>query len=322
MKMADKPTTSFSDDSRIKTAASYGQRKDAVESSKVSTQVGGADPIPPGKLKPIIPPQYDGPPAHDGPPNGPPPVGGVGSAYPVNQALARGDIKNPITMDEAQRRGLHKPERKPMSEESLDALKAVKDENDDSPPAVDDGISEDDMRKAEEDIAEAGKREVPFDLNEIMMLRNPLASEDRREKIEERLEPLDISDLIMRKEIQQTVEVVPDKLSVTFRTINQKENLWILRYLHNFSGSDMYVEGLLDTFKMVCSITAVNGGLLPEHRDHLGTRDEEIDEKLFEEKMHHLASYPVQLFADFGVQLNWFNRRVNKLFTLENLGNG
>jgi hypothetical protein len=47
-----------------------------------------------------------------------------------------------------------------------------------------------------------------------------------------------------------------------------------------------------------------------------------VERDKFEEKMFHVAAYPVQVIADMGAQCNWFNDRVNKLFSVERLKNG
>jgi hypothetical protein len=43
---------------------------------------------------------------------------------------------------------------------------------------------------------------------------------------------------------------------------------------------------------------------------------------MFENKLHHVASFPTQMLADLSLQAIWFNRRVNDLFSLDNLKNG
>jgi hypothetical protein len=95
-----------------------------------------------------------------------------------------------------------------------------------------------------------------------------------------------------------------------------------MQYLYEFPGSDRYQEELFNTLKLVCSVVAINGAVLPDHRDDVGNRGEHVDRKKFEDKLYHIQALPVQLLADIGVQCTWFNDRVQKLFTIENLKNG
>jgi hypothetical protein len=166
------------------------------------------------------------------------------------------------------------------------------------------------------------ERDNDFDFDAINETQKMLMSPDRRKLIEGRLSPLDIEDMIVKREIQQTVVVIPGKLSYTFRTFNQSESLFCLRYVYDFPGSMIFANELLNTCKMVCSLVAVNGAMLPDHRKGLGSDKEEVDRELFEKKKHHVAGLPVQLIGDLSVNAIWFNDRVTKLFSLDNLKNG
>jgi hypothetical protein len=143
-------------------------------------------------------------------------------------------------------------------------------------------------------------------------------SEERKKSIESRLDPLDISEMISKREVQQDIPIIPGKLHLTLRTYSQKEYLFCLRYVYEFPGSAAYVEELLNTAKMVCSVEAINGAHLP---GHLG-KDGEVDQDLFTKKFHHVTLFPVNMLADFSVQCMWFGDRVNELFGLDNLKNG
>jgi hypothetical protein len=109
---------------------------------------------------------------------------------------------------------------------------------------------------------------------------------------------------------------------VSLRTFSQRENLWILKYLYDFPGSSLYVQELINTCRLVCSLVAINGSYLPDHRQDAGTATEKILKEDFEKKFFHVASFPVQLVADLSVQAMWFQDRVDKLFTVDALKNG
>jgi hypothetical protein len=307
------------DDNGPTSAANYAQRvaerKRAVQAAKTDMPVSG-EPLPEGKLAELTSQKVFAPP----PPPGSPGPTGVGSAYQVNQEMVRGSgpprgvsVAEAMKMRPDQARG----EGQPLKQETLEALRLAKDAAD----------SENDVHgrlgDADKEIAERDKNEeLPFDFDAIIEARNPLYNKERRAVIESRLAPLDIEDLIMKKEIIQLIPIIPGKFELELRTISQNENLWIEQHLYEHPGSDRYVTELHSTFKLVCALVSVNNQRLPDHRKDVGTRQEHVDRDKFEEKMFHVASHPVQIIADFGAQCNWFNDRVNALFSVENLKNG
>lgn len=208
-----------------------------------------------------------------------------------------------------------------LSPETVKALTLVeesKKEESKSPIEFGDPTEEEMDKVAEE----ASSPSPEFDFASISNHRELLLSKKRREAIEKNLSPLDLADMVVKREIQQHVTVVEGKLSYTFRTFNQHEHLFCLRYIYEFPGSALYVNELLNTCKLVCSLVAVNNALLPEHRKDIGTSKEQVDRELFVKKMFHVASFPTQMIADISVQAVWFDERVGKLFSLENLKNG
>lgn len=275
-------------------------KKAALQAAKVKrAPVGFSEPIPEGKLSSLLEqPQAENPPQ------------GVGGAMAVNQAVAQS--KKPLSLAEAERaaRKMNEPP-KTVSDETLELMKKAKEETEKS-------NLEKELDKAEEEIA---KKNMPFDFDAIGMYRDDLMSDERRKAIEEGLEEMEIGDLVVKREIQQTIKVVKG-LSITVRTFNQAENLFCLRLLYEYPGSPGYQEEVLSTFKMVCSLLAINGAPLPDHRENVGKMDEEVNKDLFLKKMQLIASYPVHLIADMGIQVNWLSDRVKQLFSVENLKNG
>jgi hypothetical protein len=304
-------------------ASSYSQRleerrkeMEAVKSH--SKPLGGAPPIEPGKLNRLI----EDPsmlPENKEPPR--PSIPGVGAAYQVNQDMVqrKGPIPGvPLAEAMNMRPATQQAPGTGMSKESIEALKMVKDDSDKKVTSE----LRNDLDDADKAIADNAKKEAPFDLESLLSAKHPLLSEERRKAIEARLSPLDISDLIMKLEIVQKVPIIENKFIIELRTFSQREHIWILQYLYEFPGSDRYVDEMFNTLKLVCSLVSLNGRVLPDHRVNPGTREEKLDKKAFEEKMFHITSLPVQILADVGVQCNWFNDRVQKLFTVENLKNG
>lgn len=314
----------------VKTAASYSSRVKERQAKTGalkghSKPVGGAPPLDPEKMAAAMPlprPKFD---TSDAPPEArevhePPPEGtmsGVGSAYNVNRKIAHG-TERPVSMREAGEIHEDAPPNT-LSPDTVEALKMAQEgarEEEEAPSKAKDTKRR--LEASEEDLVES----MPFDFGELQKAKSQLLSDKRRKLIEGRLPPLQIEDMIVQRELTQTIPIVPNKLHVTLRTFNQREHLFCLRYVYKYGGSQLYVEELLTTCKLTCSVFAINGAPLPDHRVEVGKRGEEVDEKKFEEKMFNIASFPVQILADFSVQMIWFNDRVNDLLSLDNLKNG
>lgn len=327
------------DGSGIKTAATYNsqmqEKRSHTEKLKGRGQpLGGAPPLDPQKMRGLAEslapkPNFDDPPASQPEPEeprreAPPSVQGVGSAYQVNQDMAQGKIGKPVSLrgakqmvqDQRSREG----QRQPLSPETIEGLEkaqgALEQEEESPQEYVDEDDTSRELEKADKDVLD---RDAPdlFNFGNIQEQQRVLMDRKRKESIEADLEPLSIEDMIVSREIQQVITVVPGKLFYRLRTFNQKEHLFCLQYVYEHPGSVFYTEEFLNTCKLVCALVAINGAFLPTHM-----KDNEVDKKLFEKKMSHVASLPTQLISDLSVQVIWFNERVTALFSLENLKNG
>lgn len=339
----------------IQTAASYNDR---VKAQKAQTEklkggnqpLGGAPPLDSEKMKQLadglsLPrPDFGGEepepvteeaaapePAEERPP----PVRGVGSAYQINQEMAQGKIKSPVSIPlrgakkiMAESKGLG-DRRKPLSQKSIEDLEKMKkvqeaqEEREVESPLKDvmeeDNTSEELDKVTDEMLHRDGNL---FDYGAIQEQQRILLDKNRRAIIEKQLEPLAIEDMILKREIRQDVPVIPKKLMYTLRTFSQREYLFCLQYVYEHPGSVLYNEEFLNTCKLICSLVAINGSHLPDHRDNVDTAKEEVTKELFEQKMFHVASLPTPLMADISIQVIWFNDRVAELFSLDNLKNG
>lgn len=293
--------------------------------------MGGAPPIPTEKTQAMAtsmaPRPNFGPEPEEAPqdpqefrvPHEPPPsIGGVGSAFAVNQKMARGELDRPVSLREAKNMPKEKkPAPTKLSPESVEALEKAQAEveKEQAQKQEQEDTTEAELEEAEEEMF---KRDTPFDYEGIQQQQRQLMSKERKEDIESRLTELDIADMIVKREVVQDIPVVPGKLIYTLRTFNQHEHLFCLQYVYENPGSMTYAEEFLNTCKLVCSLNAINGAHLPPHLD----KDGEVDKELFKKKMFHVASFPVHVIADLSVQAIWFNQRVNELFNVRNLKNG
>lgn len=335
-------------DGPIKTAASYGERVKArqakmAELKKAKVPVGGVPEVEAGKMREmaeaLAQPRFgDFPSAPERAPVEPPPdmpqPSGVGSGYAVNRAMAEGQLDRPATMREAKEMerdsNSERRQRKELSPETVELLNKVKEETEaggnDSQRTTTDGSAPEDLDDAEDEVVSRALQ-PPVDFMGVEEHRAVLISKERRDKIESRLSKLSISDMVMKRELIQSIPVIVDKddnpeLVYTLRTYRQHEYLHCLRHVYENPGSAFYVEELLNTCKMVCSLVSVNGAQLVEHRENVGQSNESVNSKLFEKKFQQVASFPVHIIADLSVQWAWFNDRINKLFSVADLKNG
>ena len=321
-----KPTTSLTPDAetlsdQLQSAADYTKRIKAKQAQTRSAKSGdkavGGPPIPEGKMQSLMPmaqPSWGDEDEHEGgfsPPETPrqvhqPPSGGVGSGYEVNQALSGGGLKEPITVAQSKARGMGMVSNKQVSsDQPIEPQAQVVQE-----------------APVEEPEPEEPEDAPDFNFDELGDARLRLISKERREAIESRLKPLNVSDLITTNEIRQTVPSIPGQLEYELRTISEHEHLYCMQYVYDYTGSQRYVEELFNTAKIACSVVAVNGKMLPDHRKNVGQRNEEVDKELFSKKVDVVKRFATQLLADIGVQLTWFNERVNQLFSVERIKNG
>jgi len=290
-----------------KAGATFANRVAAKKQSQLDAikgrgrPLGGAPPIPEGKLSGLVEPRQDVP--FELPPDVHQPVQGVGGAYEVNQAVTDG---RPMTVGQAKRAGMglipdEEPEQEAPEEEE---------------PLVDDKLDETERQMVDEfrDYTSA------FNFPMLTETQKKLLSKERREAIEGRLDDLDLTDLVTTGEIKQRIPIVPGKLEILVRTYSQKEYTWMLENLYKYySGTQEYVNEMLNTFKLVCSLVAVNGKRIPDHRDQDTGK---VDKDRFEKKMDIVAGFPTQLISDISVQCSWFNERVLGLFDQDQIKNG
>lgn len=149
-------------------------------------------------------------------------------------------------------------------------------------------------------------RDVLDDPAQWNLLNNP----KRKKEIEARLEPLDITDVILHGEIRQTVPVVPGKLEPEFRSVSADEDLHVKQMMFGETGSDRYLMDKYTIMQLTLGLASLNGEELPTHLDE----KKKFSEDKFLKKFEKIVRFPIQLIADLGVQYLWFDERVRALF--------
>ena len=192
-----------------------------------------------------------------------------------------------------------------------------------NPPRPEGGLRPETVKEIEEfgkyakEMADKDKEEVEDGIVDEFgnIIRNELVNPKRKKSIESRCAPMDISDLLLHQEIRQTVPIVPKKFEPTFRSVSGLEDLFIKRLIGEEGGTDRYVLDKFTLMNLCAAIYAINGKPFPNHLD----KDGKPDEKLFEHKFMVLSKYPMPILADLGVNYHWFDKRVRKLLSIENI---
>lgn len=180
------------------------------------------------------------------------------------------------------------------------------------------------VEKAEERAAETKKTDeedvfAMFDFGGRSEAERVLNNKKRRKEIEDRCQPMSLDDLILKDEVQQVVPVVPGKFEITFRSMTPDESLFIKRYVAKETiQNDQYLMEKFSLCQIACSLLAINGRPLPDHR----TMDGTVEEKNFEVKLKAVMKKSAYVLADIGINYAWFDIRVRKLLNSGDLGNG
>jgi len=197
-----------------------------------------------------------------------------------------------------------------------------------SQPTVEEekGSPEKEEFKASPDqVAESLDSMDDLDLDIMMQrVRNDIINnETERKAIEARVDEIDLEEGLATGEFTQDVPIRPGKLVVKFRTVSPMENDHLRRILFNWNAEDARAQALsgerYGLMQTVASVVKINGTQLPRHVDQ---QSEEFDEKVFLQKYTLFSKYPTPLIHALGTHAFWFDSRVRKLFTTENLKNG
>jgi hypothetical protein len=202
----------------------------------------------------------------------------------------------------------YKPQISPETHQSMQALAAFQEgarQQQEKPPETETSTKLKEAMDKEEDLYKE-LRDVLDDPAQWNLLNNP----KRKKEIEARLEPMDITDVIIHGEIRQMVPVVPGKLEPEYRSVSAEEDLSVKQMMFGEAGSDRYLMDKYTIMQLTLGLVALNGEELPSHLDD----KKKFNEDKFLKKFDKVVRFPLQLIADLGVQYLWFDERVRALF--------
>ena len=215
-------------------------------------------------------------------------------------------MRTPVRPQPEPTDGTYRPKLSQGTVEGLDAIKKFQAETE----ATQRRIAQETEVKAPETAGNSNIDELRTlfgDDTQWSVLNNPA----RRKAIEARLTPLDIADILVHGEVRQDIPIVPDKLTISVRSVNGAEDLAVKQLMTDESGVDRYLVDKFSLMGVALGLVAINGSELPTHLN----KDKEFDKELFKHKFTMVLRYPMTLLADFGLQLFWFDKRVQALFS-------
>jgi hypothetical protein len=165
--------------------------------------------------------------------------------------------------------------------------------------------------------------EFDFDAFRQAMMKDLLNNDEQKKIIEERLEPMDLDDMLTKSYVLQRVPIIPGKFEPTFRSMTGEDDLSMKRLIMQDSKSVKEVSDryLLDKFSLmsIAAMThAINSHLFAEIHD----KDGNFDDDLFWKRFNIIIKQPYHMLASLGVNAFWFDVRVRKLFVAERIKNG
>jgi hypothetical protein len=188
-----------------------------------------------------------------------------------------------------------------------------------NPPRPEGGLRPETKKQLEEMAAAASKKEDEGDDDEEYFSKLSEATKDilnnkeRRQAIEDKIrDELDFENLILNQELRQRVPIRKG-FEPTFRTLSAEEDLFVKRIIGDDSGSDRYVLDRYIVMNLTCGLYALNNKPLPTHIGDSGKPDKD----LFYKKLEAVLKYPLVLIADLSANFTWFNERVQKLLSVD-----
>lgn len=158
-----------------------------------------------------------------------------------------------------------------------------------------------------------------FDFAQRNEAERILNNKKRKKDIESRCEPMKFEDLLYKDEVQQRVPIKPEEFEPTFRSFSPEESLFIKKLMSREEvQNENYLLEKYSLAQLCCSLVAINGKPLPDHRDQNGSPDE----KLFKEKLKSIMRKSAYIVADLMINYAWFDLRVRRLLNPEDLKNG
>lgn len=146
-----------------------------------------------------------------------------------------------------------------------------------------------------------------------------VASVARRKDVESRCDDVRIDELFVSGELRQVVNIRPNRLTVTYRTLSSREDLYIKRRLNEVRDENLrYAEDRFLYMLLAAHVHTYNGKDLPSILDENG----DIKDALFDKRFKFICDLPQLIMEEIWVNFIWFEARVRRALEAENLSGG
>lgn len=185
-------------------------------------------------------------------------------------------------------------------------------------------LSASEKKEQDKEIEEAIEKLDDFDYDSLrrQMNRDEINNPRQREIIEERLRPMDVTELITKDRVRQEIPIIPGKFWVLFQSTTGEDDLELKRLLMQESKSvEVSERYLLDKYAIMtltAGCIAINSNPCPDHLDDKGN----FDEKKFWLKFAWMLKRGIHVLASIGANHTWFEMRVRRLLVAEKVKNG
>lgn len=167
-----------------------------------------------------------------------------------------------------------------------------------------------------------------FELEKLLrsIQTDVINNESERKEIEKRVKPIDLTEGLSTGQFTQDVPIVPDRLTVRYRTVTSLENqsirILLAKHIQEDPRREAVASELYGLMQTVASVVRINTNQLPPHMVGQDMYSSEFDESVFLHKFKLFQRYPLPMLHAIGVHGFWFDRRVREAFTATALKNG
>lgn len=224
-----------------------------------------------------------------------------------------------------------------LSPQTVEGLRAIKRQTDmqreeSEPRAEPEAPEEGEKQSSEKPVSDQRLQEAfdQMDDTELDLMMNRIRqdviqNDKEREAVRKRVVPMSIEDGLVDMDYTQSVPIVPDKLTVVYRSVSSMEQFEMRKILRKELMEDPAAQSSaaekLGLMQIVASVVQINGNRLPDHLTQNGPH-RSFDADTFIEKLNRFLAYPQPLIHSLGTHGYWFDQRVRELFVAENLKNG
>lgn len=179
------------------------------------------------------------------------------------------------------------------------------------------------MRKEEEEAQKVDLGPVPDGaaLKDLTYYRNtPFDNKKVRAAVEAQCREMDFADLVLTGRVNQTVVVIPGKITLEFQSLTGADSFWIENNAQAEAQTEWGLKSWVLWAQLTMSLVSLNGKALPSYLN----REGEVDGKLFREKQAKIMRLGAKVLDIAVTNMNWFNERVDRILEndFEQLGNG